>query len=70
MESHKNLIVWQQSIDLVKSVYSVMHSFYHEVLFGLGSQKECKRFIHTALKEDVKRFDKIIKYRISGKLVC
>ncbi|MDR0825530.1 MAG: four helix bundle protein [Prevotella sp.] len=38
MESHKNLIVWQKSIDLVKLVYSTMHAFPHEELFGLVSQ--------------------------------
>lgn len=38
MESHKNLIVWQKSIDLVKLVYAAMHSFPSEELFGLVSQ--------------------------------
>lgn len=38
MDSHKNLIVWQKSIDLVKLVYSVMHSFPKDEQFGLVSQ--------------------------------
>lgn len=38
MDSHKKLIVWQKSISLVKLVYSAMHSFPSEELFGLVSQ--------------------------------
>ena len=38
METHKDLRVWQQSIDLVFSVYLMTKSFPKDELFGLVSQ--------------------------------
>ena len=38
METHKDLRVWQQSIDLVSSVYLTTKSFPKDELFGLVSQ--------------------------------
>ncbi len=38
METHKDLRVWQQSIDMVTSIYMVTKSFPKEELFGLVSQ--------------------------------
>ena len=38
METHKDLRVWQQSIDLVSSVYLMTKSFPKDELFGLVSQ--------------------------------
>ena len=38
MDSHKKLIVWQKSISLVKLVYTSMHSFPADEVFGLVSQ--------------------------------
>ncbi|MDH6307784.1 four helix bundle protein [Dysgonomonas sp. PFB1-18] len=38
MDSHKNLIVWQKSIDLVKLVYEGVQSYPKEEIFGLVSQ--------------------------------
>lgn len=38
MGAHKNLIVWQKSIDLVKQVYQISLSFPKDETFGLVSQ--------------------------------
>ena len=38
MDSHKNLIVWQKSISLVKLVYPAMRLFPNDEQFGLISQ--------------------------------
>jgi len=38
MKTHKELIVWQKSIELVKSVYLHTQSFPNEELYGLTSQ--------------------------------
>ncbi len=38
MDSHKSLIVWQKSIDLVKLVYNAVQLFPKEEIFGLVSQ--------------------------------
>lgn len=38
MISHKDLDVWQQAIELSKTVYSLTGSFPKEELFGLSSQ--------------------------------
>jgi four helix bundle protein len=35
---HENLVVWRESMALVKSVYAVTRSFPKEELFGLTSQ--------------------------------
>jgi len=35
MDSHKSLIIWQKSIDLVKLVYSAAQSYPKEEIFGL-----------------------------------
>ena len=38
METHKDLRVWHQSIDMVTSVYKMTKTFPKEELFGLVSQ--------------------------------
>ena len=38
METHKDLRVWQQSIELVTSIYMITKTFPKEELFGLVSQ--------------------------------
>ena len=38
MRTHKNLIVWQKSIDLVKNVYRITQTFPKEEIYGLTSQ--------------------------------
>ena len=38
MKSHKDLIVWQKSMSLVKHLYEVTRKFPKEELFGLTSQ--------------------------------
>lgn len=38
MSSHKDLIVWQKSIEFVTNIYLVTKSFPKEELFGLTSQ--------------------------------
>ena len=38
MRNHKDLIVWQKSMLLVRRVYEVTRTFLHEEMFGLTSQ--------------------------------
>ena len=38
MRSHKDLIVWQKSMALVRRLYEVTRLFPHEEMFGLVSQ--------------------------------
>ena len=38
MKSHKNLVVWQKSIELVTDIYSLTKDYPKEELFGLSSQ--------------------------------
>ena len=38
METHRDLRVWQQSIDFVSSIYLMTRSLPKEELFGLVSQ--------------------------------
>ena len=38
METHKDLRVWQQSIEMVTSIYLMTQSFPKEEIFGLTSQ--------------------------------
>lgn len=38
MKSHKDLIVWQKSMSLVKRLYEVTRTFPQEELFGITSQ--------------------------------
>ena len=38
METHKDLRVWQQSIELVTSIYMITKTFPEEEMFGLVSQ--------------------------------
>ncbi len=38
METHKDLRVWQQSIEMVTSIYMLTQTFPKEELFGLVSQ--------------------------------
>ncbi|MBR4388054.1 MAG: four helix bundle protein [Prevotella sp.] len=38
METHKNLRVWQQSIEMVTSIYMMTKTFPKDELFGLVSQ--------------------------------
>ncbi len=41
METHKDLRVWQQSIEMVTSLYKVTMTFPKDELFGLVSQLRC-----------------------------
>ena len=36
--SHKDLIVWQKSIDLVEKIYNITRSFPKDELYGITSQ--------------------------------
>lgn len=38
MATHKNLIVWQKSIDLVSMIYKITSQFPSEEIYGLTSQ--------------------------------
>ena len=38
MDSYKNLIVWQKSIDLVKKIYLLADQFPKSEIYGLSSQ--------------------------------
>ena len=38
MRNHKDLIVWQKSMALVRRVYEITRAFPHEEMFGLTSQ--------------------------------
>lgn len=38
LQSHKELIVWQKSMDLVISIYTITSGFPKEELYGLTSQ--------------------------------
>lgn len=38
MNTHKDLIVWQKSIDLVTEIYKLTHLFPDDEKFGLSSQ--------------------------------
>ena len=38
MKSHKDLIVWQKNMSLVKRLYEVTQTFPQEELFGITSQ--------------------------------
>ncbi len=38
LKSYKELIVWQKSIELVKSVYKITNGFPKSELYGLSSQ--------------------------------
>ena len=41
METHKDLRVWQQSIEMVTSLYLATKAFPKDELFGLVSQMRC-----------------------------
>ena len=38
METHKDLRVWQQSIEMVTSIYKITKAFPKDEIFGLVSQ--------------------------------
>ncbi len=38
MKSHKDLIVWQKSIEFVLNIYKITKLFPHEELYGITSQ--------------------------------
>ena len=38
MRNHKDLIVWQKSMALVKELYQISHSFPKEEIYGITSQ--------------------------------
>lgn len=38
IKSHKELIVWQKSMDLVTRVYEITNRFPKEEIFGLSAQ--------------------------------
>ena len=40
LKSHKELIVWQKSIELVKGVYKLTNEFPKSELYGLSSQMQ------------------------------
>ena len=52
MKNHKDLIVWQKGIELVKMVYSITSSFPKEEQFGLTSQmRRCSVSIPSNIAE-------------------
>ena len=52
MTSHKELIVWRKSIDLVKSVYEITKNFPTNEQFGLTSQiRRCAVSIPSNIAE-------------------
>ncbi len=48
MASHKDLNVWQESMDLTIKVYQLVESFPREEMFGLTSQ--IKRSVVSSIK--------------------
>src|SRR3989344_1348071 len=40
LKSHKDLIVWQKGMDLVKEIYSLTANFPKDEMYGLKSQME------------------------------
>ena len=56
MQTYKDLIVWQKSIDLVLEIYNITKSFPNEEKFGLVSQmRRCSVSIPSNLAEGYAR---------------
>ena len=56
MATHKELIVWQKGIQLVKEVYQLTQSFPKEEVFGLTSQiRRCAVSIPSNIAEGCAR---------------
>ena len=56
MQTYKDLIVWQKSIDLVLEIYNITKSFPNEEKFGLVSQmRSCSVSIPSNLAEGYAR---------------
>ena len=52
IRTHKDLLVWQRSIDLVVSIYEVTRSFPQSELFSLTSQiRRCATSIPANIAE-------------------
>lgn len=51
--THKDLIVWQKSIILVKQIYQVTRSFPHEELMGISSQMRRAQFQYLQISPKV-----------------
>jgi len=62
IQSYKDLIVWQKSIDLVSEVYKVTGYFPREELYGLSSQmrRASFQFHRILLKEEGVAQEKIL----------
>ncbi|MBT3538730.1 four helix bundle protein [Candidatus Parcubacteria bacterium] len=59
METYKDLIVWQKSINLIKEVYLLTSTFPNEEKFGLVSQmRRCSVSIASNIAEGYARKNK------------
>ena len=59
IQSFKQLVVWQKSIDLVREIYILTRSFPREELYGLTSQmRRCSISIPSNIAEGKKRKSK------------
>lgn len=56
LESYKQLVVWQKSIELVKEVYKLTDNFPKSELYGLVSQmRRCAVSVPSNIAEGYKR---------------
>lgn len=56
LKSHKELIVWQKSIELVKEIYFITNKFPQNELYGLSSQiRRCAVSIPSNIAEGYSR---------------
>ena len=56
LNSYKNLIVWQRSMELVVEIYSLTQKFPKEELYGISSQmKRCAISIPSNIAEGRRR---------------
>ncbi len=56
VESYKNLIVWQKSMDLVVAIYEITESFPKTEMYGLVSQmRRCAVSIPSNIAEGQRR---------------
>ncbi len=59
VESYKNLIVWQKSMDLVLLIYSLTKKFPEEEIYGLTSQmKRAEVSVPSNIAEGSRRSSK------------
>ena len=56
MKNHKDLDVWQQSIDLAQQIYEVTKTYPKEELYGLVSQmRRCSVSVASNIAEGAAR---------------